>query len=63
MSGGKKCDGSCDPHEGEVVPVMVYGSFWPICVDFNYCEEARREDVRRGFRVEVQPTPTAGKEE
>lgn len=49
-----KCDGSCEEHIGEVKPVIVWGQSWTKDNPwkFNYCEEAIREDERRGFIVE-----------
>ena len=41
------CDGACGEHVGEVYPVCVDG------LVFNYCQEARDEDRRRGFTVDA----------
>ena len=43
------CDGACASHDGEVVRVVVAG--WG---EFDYCQEAIREDRRRGLIVEVE---------
>ena len=46
------CDGSCEPHAGEVQRVHVWcvahdwGTFW-------YCETAQHEDRQRGLTVEI----------
>lgn len=48
-----KCDGSCNECAGDVMPVIVFGAFCPDGMSFNYCETAREEDRRRGFRVEI----------
>ncbi len=53
-----QCEGSCEEHKGEVVPVLCYapgdrGEPWK----FNYCEEAIAEDERRGFTV-IKANPT-----
>jgi hypothetical protein len=47
------CDGGCETHQGEVKRVRVHhGSkdwgWW------NYCDEARAEDKRRGMTVEFE---------
>ena len=47
------CDGGCETHQGEVKRVRVHqGSkdwgWW------NYCDEARAEDKRRGMTVECE---------
>lgn len=44
-----KCEGACEEHRGEVKEVLVQG--WGY---FNYCEEAIKEDTRRGFTVVVE---------
>lgn len=47
-----KCDGYCDKddgHKGEVITVDVIWEDVP--VRFNYCENAIKEDKRRGFEV------------
>lgn len=50
----QKCEGSCEPHDGDVRPVKVFGGTMPAeGFAFFYCEQAIREDVSRGFRVEV----------
>ena len=43
-----ECEGGCDEHKGEVVEVNVtrWGKFF-------YCEEAIKEDKRRGLEVEI----------
>jgi hypothetical protein len=41
-----QCDGSCEHHEGEVVPVSVQG--WG---NFKYCSAAIAEDRKRGLVV------------
>lgn len=49
-----KCQGQCsrmDECVGEVKTVMVYGGFCPNGMEFDYCQVAREEDERRGFRV------------
>lgn len=43
----QECEGSCIEHTGEVIRVMVSG--WG---EFNYCEAAIQEDIRRGLSVE-----------
>jgi hypothetical protein len=50
--GNKICEGSCDPHKGEVVRVHVTdtGKDWG---EFDYCQEAIAEDRRRGLSVEL----------
>ena len=50
-----ECQGECKRHDecsGEVKTVIVYGTFCPDGMQFNYCQTAREEDERRGFRVE-----------
>lgn len=46
------CEGDCEEHTGEVRRVRVKDTQanldWGF---FNYCENARREDERRGFWV------------
>lgn len=56
-----KCEGNCLEHHGEhkgiVSPVVVYGqAIKP--TKFNYCENAIKEDLRRGFVVEIKPIST-----
>ena len=46
-----KCDGSCETHEGDAIRVRVFGSVAPM--EFWYCNEAIREDTRRGLLVEI----------
>ena len=43
-----ECEGGCEEHIGDVVEVQVipWGTFW-------YCEEAIKEDKRRGLVVET----------
>lgn len=47
------CEGSCSGHYGEVCPVRITknGSVFN-GMEFNYCEEAVREDISRGFDVQ-----------
>ena len=45
------CEGSCEEHNGEVVPVLCYAPGDREPWKFNYCEEAIAEDERRGFTV------------
>jgi hypothetical protein len=46
------CEGSCEPHAGEVQRVHVWfgahdwGEFW-------YCATAQEEDTRRGLTVNI----------
>lgn len=48
-----KCDGSCEQHVGEVLPVLVRGHSIPDAGwNFNYCAVAVAEDISRGFTVE-----------
>lgn len=50
-----ECQGECKRHgdcTGEIKQVVVYGPFCPNGMNFNYCQTAREEDERRGFRVE-----------
>lgn len=44
-----KCNGECEPHKGEVERVTVTWNGKPL--EFNYCQEAIKEDCRRGFKV------------
>ncbi len=44
------CEGLCEVHKGEVIPVIIRGGGWD-AVKFNYCQEAIAEDERRGFVV------------
>lgn len=46
----RACEGSCEVHRGEVMPVIIEGHGWD-GVKFNYCQEAIEEDERRGFVV------------
>lgn len=46
-----ECCGSCDEHVGEVVSVKVYDNSYISPWEFNYCEEAIKEDRRRGLMV------------
>ena len=46
----RACEGSCETHKGEVIPVIIEGHGWD-GAKFNYCQEAIREDERRGFVV------------
>lgn len=46
----RACDGSCEIHKGEVIPVIIEGHGWD-GIKFNYCQEAIEEDERRGFVV------------
>lgn len=46
----RACEGSCEIHKGEVIPVIISGHGWD-GIKFNYCQEAREEDERRGFIV------------
>jgi len=51
-----ECNGECKKHDectGEIKEVIVYGTFCPTGLKFNYCQTAREEDERRGFNVEV----------
>ena len=53
-----RCDGACEEHRGECLPVFVENTEVPSTNSpywyFSYCQEAREEDVRRGFKVTVQ---------
>lgn len=57
MENKLKCDGDClnnkdRIHSGEVLPVIVSGQgITPM--RFNYCENAIKEDIERGFKVEL----------
>lgn len=51
------CEGSCEEHKGEVVPVLCYAPGDREPWKFNYCEEAIAEDERRGFTV-IRANPT-----
>lgn len=46
----RACEGSCEIHKGEVIPVIIKGHGWD-GIKFNYCQEAIEEDGRRGFVV------------
>jgi hypothetical protein len=46
----RACEGSCEEHKGEVVPVIIEGHGWD-GTKFNYCQAAIEEDERRGFVV------------
>jgi hypothetical protein len=46
----RTCDGACEIHIGEVIPVIIYGHGWD-GIKFNYCQVAIEEDKRRGFVV------------
>lgn len=46
----RACEGSCEIHKGEVIPVIIEGHGWD-GTKFNYCQEAIEEDERRGFVV------------
>nr|WP_298658919.1 hypothetical protein [uncultured Flavobacterium sp.] len=46
----RACEGSCEEHKGEVVPVIIEGHGWN-GTKFNYCQAAIEEDERRGFVV------------
>lgn len=46
----RACEGSCEIHKGEVIPVIIEGHGWD-GIKFNYCQEAIKEDERRGFIV------------
>lgn len=46
----RACEGSCDVHKGEVLPVIIEGHGWD-GTKFNYCQAAIEEDERRGFVV------------
>ncbi len=49
-----ECQGECKKNDectGEVKEVIVYGTFCPTGLKFNYCQTAREEDERRGFTV------------
>ena len=48
------CDGSCEEHRGQTVPVFCTHPYHnnPYLY-FSYCEEAIDEDTRRGFTVEI----------
>jgi hypothetical protein len=51
-----KCEGICAIEGGcfgEVKTVVVSGLGLGKPVTFNYCQEAREEDERRGFSVEI----------
>jgi len=47
-----ECEGYCEKYKGEVHRVKVYGTDFN-GMEFNYCEEAIEEDIRRGFLVEI----------
>jgi hypothetical protein len=46
----RACEGSCEVHKGEVVPVIIERHGWD-GIKFNYCQAAIEEDERRGFVV------------
>lgn len=46
----RACEGSCEIHKGEVIPVIISGLGWKD-TKFNYCQNAIEEDERRGFSV------------
>jgi len=46
----RKCEGSCDPHEGEVIKVITESERWPP-MTFWYCQTAIAEDRGMGFIV------------
>ena len=46
----RACEGSCENHKGEVIPVIIEGHGWD-GIKFNYCQAAIEEDERRGFVV------------
>lgn len=50
-----KCQGECCKRNecfGDIKEVVVYGTFCPTGMEFSYCQKAREEHTRRGFRVE-----------
>ena len=54
-----RCQGECNKHgecKGEVQKVVVYGTFCPDGLTFNYCQTARETDETRGFVVELVET-------
>lgn len=49
---GRRCEGRCEPHGGRVRRVRVEMAGNPLAdIEFDYCDEAIREDRRRGFTV------------
>lgn len=59
------CEGACDEHTGDIVRVHVWrDEHMKDWGEFNYCEEAIREDRSRGLRVEiVTPNKAISKQE
>jgi len=50
-----ECQGECKKEGrcfGEIKRVLVSGNGFKEPFEFDYCEEAREEDTRRGFLVE-----------
>lgn len=45
------CEGSCENHSGRVRRVVIGGSSSFAGIEFNYCENAIKEDERRGFTI------------
>lgn len=45
----KKCQGGCEHHIGDIETVTVIWNNKPL--QFDYCQEAIKEDCRRGFTV------------
>ena len=51
------CEGSCEKHTGQVKRVHVYGANGYDWGEFNYCEEAIKEDtLNRKMIVEIIKT-------
>ena len=51
-----ECQGECKKNNectGKIKEVIVYGTFCPTGLRFNYCQTAREEDERRGFVIEI----------
>lgn len=49
------CDGNCEIHEGEVIPVIVSDFHNQRQWEFNYCENAIKQDEKDGFVVKLIP--------
>lgn len=54
-----KCEGNCeethDEHKGEIKRVQVYSKSGKDWGEFWYCENAIKEDIKRGMKIcEIQ---------
>ena len=63
LSDKLKCDGGCENHVGDVIPVIISGGSFGKSLEFNYCLSAIAEDKNRGFTVKpCTPIDKAEKE-